>query len=313
MRAALTPYLEAERSAAKTAEAQATVPADLLEKLGALGYLGAGAPGQGSAPGADPKDKIEEFKVANRLVREGLIKLREKDFAASAASFRELLKREIESFEVHYYLGRALLGLKRYTDAAPQFEGAIRFQPAYGMAHEALAECRAAQGDLKGAIAALRRGREAAPQDGSLPMREASYWERLGDRAAATRAYEAALPLAPKNAWVRIRLGELARDAGDLPRAAGLMREAVGLEPANASYWNSLGMVLGAKGELTEAEKAFREAASRDGASPKYAYNLGLALQRQGKTEEAAERFRETLKLRPDFADARARLRELDR
>ena len=67
MRAALGPYLEAERSAAKTAEAQATVPPDLLEKLGALGYLGAGAPGQGSAPGADPKDKIEEFKVANGL------------------------------------------------------------------------------------------------------------------------------------------------------------------------------------------------------------------------------------------------------
>jgi choline-sulfatase len=311
MRAALAPYLEAERSAAKTAEAQATVPPDLLEKLGALGYLGAGAPGQGSAPGADPKDKIEEFKVANRLVREGLIKLREKDFAASAGNFRELLKREIESFEVHYYLGRALLGLKRYADAAPQFEGAIRFQPAYGMAHEALAECRAAEGDLKGAIAALRKGREAAPQDGSLPMREASYWERLGDRREATRAYEAALPLARKNAWVRVRLGELARDAGDMPRAASLMREAVGLEATNASYWNSLGMVLGAKGDLAEAEVAFREAATRDGGSSKYSYNLGLALLRQGKKEEAAGHFRETLRLQPSFADARARLREL--
>jgi Flp pilus assembly protein TadD len=91
------------------------------------------------------------------------------------------------------------------------------------------------------------------------------------------------------------------------------MREAVGLEATNASYWNSLGMVLGAKGDMAEAEKAFREAASRDGTSAKYAYNLGLALQRQGKKAEAAQRFRETLRLRPDFADARARLLELDR
>jgi choline-sulfatase len=313
MRSALGPYLEAERSASRTAESRATVPPDLLEKLGALGYLGAGAPGQGSSPGADPKDKIEEFKIANSLVREGLVKLREKDYAGSAASFRELLKREIESFEVHYYLGRALLGLRRYADAAPQFEGAIRFQPAYGMAHEALAECRAEQGDLKGAIAALEKGREAAPEDGSLPMREASYWEHLGNRPEAIRAYEAALPLAPKNAWVRVRMGELFRDAGDLPRAAALMREAVGLEAANASYWNSLGMVLGAKGDMAEAEKAFREAASRDATSAKYAYNLGLALQRQGKGDEAARCFRETLRLRPDFADARARLAELER
>ena len=312
MRGALGPYLEAERSASGAA-AHATVPPDLLEKLGALGYLGAGTPGQGSAPGADPKDKIAEFKMANGLVREGLIKLREKDFAASAASFRELLRREIESFEIHYYLGRALLGLKRYGDAAPQFESAIRFQPAYGMAHEALAECRADQGDLKGAIAALEKGREAAPDDGSLPMREASYWERLGNRTAAIRAYAAALPLAKKSAWLRIRMGELVRDAGDLPRAAGLMREAVALEAKNASYWNSLGMVLGAKGDLAEAERAFREAASLDATSPKYAYNLGLALQRQGKAEEAAALFRQTLRLRPDFADARARLAELGR
>jgi choline-sulfatase len=312
MRAALAPYLEAERSVAKATEAVATVPPDLLEKLGALGYLGAGAPGHSSALGADPKDKIEEFKVANRLVREGLVKLREKDFVASAASFRELLKREIESFEVHYYLGRALLGQRRYADAAPQFEGAIRFQPAYGMAHEALAECRAEQGDVKGAIAALRKGREAAPQDGSLPMREASYWERLGDRKEAMRAYEAALPLARKSAWVRIRLGELARDDGDLARAASLMREAVDLESANASYWNSLGMVLGAKGDFAEAEKAFRESVSHDAANAKYAYNLGLALLRQGKREEAAARFRDTLRLQPRFADAVARLKELE-
>src|SRR4029453_13077432 len=100
---------------------------------------------------ADPKDRIEDFKAANRLIREGLVQLREKDFAGSAARFRELLRRKIESFEVHYYLGKALLGSKRHAEAAPHFEEAIRFQPAYGMAHEALAECRAARGDLKGA------------------------------------------------------------------------------------------------------------------------------------------------------------------
>jgi len=311
MRAALASYVEAERSSAKSAGPAATVPPDLLEKLGALGYLGAGAPGQGATPGADPKDKIEEFKVANRLIREGLIKLRGKDFAGSAANFRELLKRRIESFEVHYYLGKALLGLKRYAEAAPHFEGAIRFQPAYGMAHEALAECRAGQGDLKGAIAALRKGREAVPLDGSLPQREGAYWERLGDRRAAIQAYEAALPLAPKNAWLRIRLGELLRDSGDLARAVELMRAAVDLDASTASYWNALGMVLGAQERLAEAEAAFREATSRDGTSPKYAYNLGLALLRQGKKAEAAPYFRKALDLNPGFSDARIQLDHL--
>lgn len=310
MRAALASYVETERSA--VVDAAATVPPDLLEKLGALGYLGAGAPGQKAAPGADPKDKIEEFKVANRLIREGLLKLRGKDFTGSAANFRELLKRKIESFEVHYYLGRALLSLRRYAEAAPHFEGAIRFQPAYGMAYEALAECRAARGDLKAAIEALRLGRRAVPRDAGLPQREAAYWERLGDRKQALRAYEEALPLAPKNAWLRIRIGELVRDEGDLGRAASLMREAVALDSATASYWNALGMVQGARGENAEAEKAFREATARDGANAMYAHNLGLALLRQNKRAEAAPFFRKALELNPRFADAKARLRELE-
>jgi arylsulfatase A-like enzyme/Tfp pilus assembly protein PilF len=313
MRTALASYVQAERAAVDKEPEAATVPPDLLEKLGALGYLGAGGPGSGGEPGADPKDKIEEFKVANRLVRQGLIKLREKDFVASASSFRELLKREVESFEVHYYFGRALLGLKRHAEAATQFEAAIRFQPAYGMAHEALAECRAATGDLGGAIAALRAGREAAPTDGSLPQREGSYWERLGDRTRAIQAYEAALPLSPRSAWLRMRLGELVRDNGDLDRAVSFMREAVGLDGATASYWNSLGMVLGAKGDFVQAEQAFQEAAKRDETSAKYAYNLGLALFRQGKTAEAAPYFQRTLKLDPRFADARSRLHEIER
>jgi arylsulfatase A-like enzyme/Tfp pilus assembly protein PilF len=308
LRTALGRILEAERVREHSPAGAGTVPADLVEKLGALGYLGAGAPGQSSSPGADPKDKVEEFKFANRLIREGLIALREKDYAGSVARFRQLLSRKIESFEVHYYLGRALVGLGQRREAEPHFEGAIRYQPAYGMAHRALAECRAARGDLAGAIGALRKGREAAPQDASLPELEAGYWQRRGDHKEAVRAYEAALPLAPKNALLRIRLGELVRDTGDLPRAATLMREAVGLEASVASYWNSFGMVLGAKGDLAEAEKAFREAVSRDAKSALYAFNLGLALSRQGKRYDARPFFEKSLELDPRFAPAREQL-----
>ncbi len=315
MRAALARHLEEERSwqAQAPAPGAANVPPDLLEKLGALGYLGAGAPGQGSAPGADPKDKIEEFKAANRLIREGLVKLREKDYAQSAANFRELLARKIESFEVHYYLGRALVGLKRYAEAAPHFEGALRYQPAYGAAYDALAQCHAIRGDLRAALGVLDRGRAAAPAYAPLLQREGEYRVRLGDHPGAIRAFEAALPLAPNNALLRIRLGELLRDAGGLPRAAAVMREAVALDASVASYWNSLGMVLGAAGELAEAEKAFREAVSRDPGHARYAYNLGLVMQRQGRGADAAAHFRKAVELDPRFAPARERLRELAR
>jgi arylsulfatase A-like enzyme/Flp pilus assembly protein TadD len=276
LRAALGRQLAAERSAVATPGA-AGVPPDLLEKLGALGYLGPGAPAQSSAPGADPKDMIEEFKVANRLVREGLVRLREKDHAGSAASFRELLSRGIESFEVHYYLARALAAQRQHPEAIRHFEAALRFQPAYAAAHRALAASRAA----------------------------------IGDRDGAIRALDAARPLAPRDALLRIRLGELLRDRGDRERAATLMREAIAIDGEPASYWNALGLVLAEAGRIADAEPAFREAYTRDPKDAEYAYNLGLALQRQGKTAEAAPLFRRALELEPRFAAARARLREL--
>ena len=59
------------RSARRRARAAAPVPVELLEKLGALGYVGGAAPAETSTPGADPKDKIDEFRVANALMRDG--------------------------------------------------------------------------------------------------------------------------------------------------------------------------------------------------------------------------------------------------
>ncbi len=277
MKAALGRRLAAERQSAVATPGAAGVPPDLLEKLGALGYLGPGAPAWSSAPGADPKDKIEEFKVANRLVREGLVRLREKDHAGSAARFRELLAMGIESFEVHYYLGRALAGRRQHRAAARHFEASLRYQPAYAAAHRALAESRAA----------------------------------IGDRDGAIRALEAARPLAPRDALLRIRLGELLRDRGDRDQAIAVMREGIALDAETASYWNALGLVLAEGGRMAEAEQAFGQARARDEKEAQYAYNLGLALQRQGKAAEAAPLFRQALELEPNFAAARQRLREL--
>jgi arylsulfatase A-like enzyme len=100
LRDALDERLAAEREGSPVASLE-TVPRELLEQLGALGYVGAGGGGSASDPGADPKDKIEEFRIANGLIREGIVRLQEKDPRGSAERFQELLRRGIESFEVH--------------------------------------------------------------------------------------------------------------------------------------------------------------------------------------------------------------------
>jgi arylsulfatase A-like enzyme/Flp pilus assembly protein TadD len=310
-RTAMDKRLEAERSLASRATNAAAVPEDLLEKLGALGYVGAGAaPGEGET-GADPKDKIEDFKVLNSLVREGIVALREKDYPKSVASFRDVLARKVESFEVHYYLGKALLGQGDAREALAHFRKAADRLPAYGPAYVAQADSLMKLQDSPGALAALAKGESAAPRDPTIFERKAQILRRGGRADEASRAYETAIGLAPANPLLKVELGELLRDHGGLDRAVVLLQEAVKLDPESPSYWNSLGRACGVKGDMPGAEAAFREAFRLEPGNAEYAFNVGLALEREGRVPEALDFYGRSARLDPAFRAPRERIGSL--
>ncbi len=309
LRRALATFMARER--ALPAGQTPAVPPELLEKLGALGYLGGGAPADTRTPGADPKDRIEDFRFASDMMRQGLLRLHAGDPGGAAARFEELLGRGIESAELHLYLGRAQLELRRYGEAARHFQEAAARTPAYAGAWLGLAEARIQSGDAPGALAALGQGRQALPRHGALALEEGRLLRRLRRPAEAGRALRSALALEPRNARVHAVLGEALREEGDVAGALEHLRRAVELEPGRAAYWNVLGMTLGGEGRLAEAEKAFREAWRLDATNPLHAYNLGFALLRQGRAAEARPLFERALALRPDFTPARERLAEI--
>jgi arylsulfatase A-like enzyme/Flp pilus assembly protein TadD len=272
MRSGLEQRLRAEQTTARSDSAAAAIPPDLLEKLGALGYVSPGGASGGKASGADPKDKLEEYKALNTLMRQGMLALRAGKPVESAEHFRSLTGRGVDSFEVHYYLGRAYSAMRRWRDAAHAYERAAEKLPAYAAAWRGLGESRVALKDHRGAAA----------------------------------AFEKLASVAPRDALARVQLGEAYRDLGRGEDAARVMREAVTIDSARASYWNSLGMVLGGNGRMAEAEQAFIEASTRDAHNPQYIYNRGLALERMGRADEAEAQFRHAAEL--DFPPARARL-----
>jgi arylsulfatase A-like enzyme/tetratricopeptide (TPR) repeat protein len=308
MREGLERQLRTEQKTTRSTPAAATVPPELLEKLGALGYVSPGGSAEPGSAGADPKDKLEEYKTLNTEMRQGLIALREERSLEAAGHFRRLLRRGVDSFEAHYYLGRALTVLRRWKEADSEYEKAAKKFPAYGPAYIAIVESRVAMGDLAGALAAARRGQAAVPLEPRLFEREADILRRQGDLAAAAEAQAKVVRMAPSDALAKMKLGEIDRDLGRTADAIALLREAVALDPAQASYWNSLGMVLGGSGNLAEAERAFAEASKRDQNNPQYTYNRALALQRLGRASDAAPLFRRAAEL--GFGPARARLAE---
>jgi arylsulfatase A-like enzyme/Tfp pilus assembly protein PilF len=312
LRAALEPYLVEERQKQSRQPAAPAMSPELRERLTALGYVSSGIRPEAEAS-IDPKDKVEEYKLISRSMRDGIRRLQGGDFKASADAWRALLGRGIDTFEVNYYLGRALAGLRQHRASSQHFARAIELMPEYVPAYLALAASYLEVNDSKSALAALAAAKEHGPKDPRLYDLEGDVYRRLGQRSSAMRAYENVILLAPADALARVRLGELHRDAGDLDRAAALLRDAVKLDPANATYWNSLGMVLGASGRLADAEEAFRTAVQHSPRDAFFAYNLGLILQRAGRSEEAARLFERAVHLDPRFGDARKRLSEVQR
>jgi arylsulfatase A-like enzyme/Flp pilus assembly protein TadD len=285
---------------------------ELMEKLGALGYVGSVRSG-GADPDVDPKDKLAEFRFLNAAMREGLTHLQDERYEAAAERFRAVLESGTESSQALYFLGRALHGLGRHLEAVSAFEGALALDPAYSPGYLDLAETHFALGQDEEAVSVLRRGQESLKRSAVLYEREGEYWAAKRRPREAARAFAAVVERVPEDALARMRLGEQLRDLGEIETSLEHMREAVRLSPDDASYWNSLGMVLGGNDRREEAEEAFQRAIELDPGDAKYAFNLGLVLAGLGRADEARSFFRKALESDPQFEPARAELRKLER
>jgi choline-sulfatase len=242
---------EGGRSAAASAPRPS---ADAQERLGALGYVGPGASHDPKSGGADPKDKLSDYKMLSTAMQDALIAIRASRFPDAVARLRDVENRGVDSYEVHYYLGRALAGMQRWRDAAAEYATAVRRLPGGAEGWRGLGESRVALGDSRGAVPAF---------------------ERL-------------VALAPGDAAARMELGEALRDVARYEDAARVIRDALAIDARPAQYWHSLGTVLGAGGDIAGAERAFNEAIAREPTNGQYVYNHGVALFRLGRKDEAA-------------------------
>ena len=263
LRDAVEGALRNEQITARFDAAAAGVPPDVLDRLGALGYIGAGGSGDRASRGADPKDRLDDYKALSSAMQEALIALRASRHADAVARLREVEQRGVASYEVHYYLGRAYAGQQRWREAAGEYEKATRVLPGGAEAWRGLGESRVA----------------------------------LGDSRAAVPAFERLVALAPGDAVARMELGESLRDVARYQDAARAIRGALAIDSTPAQYWHSLGTVLGAAGDIPAAERAFSEAIAREPNNGLYVYNHGAALYRLGRKDEAAAALRRAAEL----------------
>jgi choline-sulfatase len=281
-----------------------TPDAGTLERMAALGYVGASASRVGAGAGADPKDKIAEFQAFTRGTRQGVRRFEAGDYDGAIAVLAPLARGEIVSMEVQFILGRSLVRKKRYPEAVKVLETAVALLPKWGATYFELSHAYAGMGEPGKALAALDRGLQVDP--GSAPLHRARglMLQQAGDRTGARAELERARDLDPRDARLRLMLSAVYRDEGDLKKAVGEVREAVRLAPDSADGWNALGLLLTASRRDAEAEAAYRSALKARPDDPDALFNLAALLRRSKRAKEAADLLDRLVAKSPSFPGA---------
>ena len=202
------------------------------------------------------------------------------------------------------------------------WERASAADPQSPAATGALAEARAAAGDLPGAEAALRRFAEqvqsgaAAGRSREALLRGAEGAVRaavplLGSggagREAAAAAIEAARLLSPRSAVVLRGAGEAFLEAGNFPEAVKVLGEATFADPGDAMVWDALARALIPAARVDEALGAAQRASGLEPGNPAFARTYAEALLASGRGSDALTVLKESLGSPPfDPVHARA-------
>ncbi|MBI4575826.1 MAG: tetratricopeptide repeat protein [Planctomycetes bacterium] len=159
--------------------------------------------------------------------------------------------------------GRAVLGLVRlaredHAGALGHLEAALAggTRDAW-RAWRAVAACKAALGDRRGAVDALESARALFGRDPSIYKELAGHYQALGDEAAALRAMEAYVAIDSDDLEARLVLADHYRVAGEREALARVLAEANTIDPAEPRIHLPLGDALRGLGRLTEAVREY--------------------------------------------------------
>jgi arylsulfatase A-like enzyme/Tfp pilus assembly protein PilF len=265
------------RLPAPTGAAVSQPDAATIERLQALGYVGAFAPVTGTSATDDPKDRVADYRAYRTVFNRALGLLGRNQPAAAVPLLQRLLKANVRAFEAHLYLGNAYLTLKRTDAALAEFDAASQLNPALSTPHFEAAKALSDKGEPDAAAERARKG----------------------------------LALEPQSAYGHYTLGVIQRRAQRWEEAFQSFSRTVELNPRDARAQSGLATAALRVQRFDIAERAFNAMiAAAYQAAPAH-YNLGLLAQRRGDADEARRRYELALRADPSFKPARDALARL--
>jgi tetratricopeptide (TPR) repeat protein len=284
---------------APTPEA-ADLDRETVDRLAALGYVGAPvAPrtASGKALLADPKDKLRVFEgvqLAGELI------LRD-DPAAAARTLETSLVEDPEMPQALLMLGAVYSELGRTREAKAQFERVLTADAQNVQALVGMASVLMKQGQTDEVVALLKR-------TVSLDDRNTQAYALLGEvytnRKEPARALpylEKAVEIQPKLTQNRLNLAGCLIEVKQFARAEALLAQIVRDYPRFPLAQFTIGLLQDEQGRVAEARAAYAAEVSAYPGQYKARFNLGKALYQLGRDAEAIAEMREVVKLAPQL------------
>jgi arylsulfatase A-like enzyme/Flp pilus assembly protein TadD len=273
------------------------VDPEALERLQALGYVGAGS-GAPAAKGTlpDPKDKVpllQDLQRAQGLRDAGRLE-------EAARLLEELARKDPGSPEVPFNLASVHFRLKNYEAAIAADRRVLELNPNYAIAVLDLALAYQAAGRTDEAIAGFERTLVLLPENVKALLNLAEIHYTRGERQKAFDYYQRAAKVVPRLALVQVNIGTLAMEMNRLDVAEAALREAVKLGDSRASLHYNLGVIAEQRGDRAEAAREYRAEVAAHPDAYKAWVNLGLLERQAGRTSAALEAFERAASAKAD-------------
>lgn len=247
-------------SAPKTAQPDAAT----VERLQALGYVGAFAPVTSGSASENPADHIAEYREYRDLFNRGLGLLGRGRAAEAATLLQRLVKLNVRAFEAHLYLGNAYVAEGKFDAALGEYDVATQLNPPLATPHFEAAKALSAKGDAAAAAARCRRGLELEPQSYYGYYTLGVVYQKAGLWDQAFAAFSRAVELNALDPRAHANLAGAAMRTGNAAAASAAFEQMIVLGYRVAPAQFNLGIIAAQRGDRAEAVRRYKLALQAD-------------------------------------------------
>jgi tetratricopeptide (TPR) repeat protein len=226
---------------------------------------------------------------------------------------RELEDPNAANFDYYINLGYALYRVNNYSEAAKQYDAAIKLNDQTALGHVGLGDCLLMEGDHFRASQEFEKALTCDSNSVDANIRVGDMNFENGRYDVALSKYNEALKIDKRSANAICSIGDVYKAQNEFDLAIRYYNEAEQIAPQNSYSHVGLGNCFVAKADYEQAAKELKWAMEVDPRNAGVHYAVGYVYFSRGEYEAAMKEFQRAIELRPKYIDPRIGMADIYR